>query len=374
MAQKNELSNLNKSFIADLRKRSTPREKYKNIFESIFREEIPYIPFQHIIKLNENILPTTLKILEHYNLDTEVNPLWGIEGIQSMFLKGVNPATAEYIAATIQIFKESLPKPLTKHISVIEFGSGAGWATLIMWVMFKSLGNATTYTVDTSPYALASTTLLLDYFDVPYVIIKGEIPDHIRSFRGVVLQFEDFSDALLYHGSNSLTGAYSNHGTSYLSEKEHALFINRLYDKLSSSGIFVTDSLNPNMRLSLNKLDIMIHVLKGQNVKNLTGKKSVVKKKGPLSIVTNLYDKPALKFMDLLHYHLFHNLKLFLGYMKTVGESEKTQRALYEKIGTPSESYYKSSQIRAHFTTEPIQEKQTIDLPVFVQTALLRKK
>jgi len=375
MKTEKTLSCLHKEMIRKLKQDFSVDAKNKDAFYKIYGNKIPFIPFRHIIELNNSILSATLGILDKYNLSSEVNPLWGIEGIQSMFLKGVNPATAEYIATTVKLLDQTLKAQSAQapSLRVVEFGTGAGWATLILWSSLQKYGNVTLFTVDNSPYAIASTTLLLDYFDIPYIIIKGEIPDQAQQFKGVVLQFDDFADALSYHAPRSLNAAYSNHGTTYLSAKEHSVFIEKLYDVLVPKAAFVTDSLNPQMRLSLNRADILVHVAQGNNASRTLAVKAKTKEKGALTIITSLYDKPALRFMDLLHFYLFHSIKTFFGYMRTVSESEKAQRSLYERIGIHSKTYYNDEKIRGRFDAEPVSEEQITELPVFVQTAMLRK-
>lgn len=373
MNNSSHLSNINSTFIDGLKKDQESEGKFKDVFYSIYDATIPYIPFRHIVALEKSILKTTLKILEHFNLSSEVNPLWGIEGIRAMFLKGANPATAEYISVTVNVLEDEIKKTQgLDTLSVIEFGTGAGWATLILWNMLQDK-NATLYTVDNSPYAIASTTLLLDYFSVPYVIVKGKDLKSVSGFKGVVIHFNDFVEAIEFYKDDFLDAAYSNHGTSYLSKEEHKEFIQMLSKKMKTGASFVTDSLNPQMRLSLNKLNIIWRVIKGGNVENPPKEKFASTQKGNIEVITSLYDMPALRFMDLLHYYLFHSFSIFKGYMNTVKESEKTQQELYEKIGTPSAMYY-SNDIHTNLQAQDIPEKAKSGLPVFVQTAWLRKE
>jgi len=166
-------------------------------FYSIFPEDIPYFSYKQVKDILQNIPTESSKYIDKYNIKTYTFSLWNIEGVRGLFLKGLNPSTSMYILASLNLLEASL-KTLDKRNRIIgiEYGTGAGWATVMLWKKINKLfPKLTIYSIDSSPYAVATTKLMLDLQKIPNIVIKEKELEQNADFNGVVLFINDFVNA-----------------------------------------------------------------------------------------------------------------------------------------------------------------------------------
>lgn len=373
----NEIPNFVKECISKIKASGLQNPKEEKVFREIFPQCVPFVHWQESELMIQFISTVGRKIIKAFDLTSEISLLWGDEGIKTMFMKGLNPAASEYIFTTFDLIASDISSRKTQEITGLELGCGAGWSTLISWNRLSELGlkKITLYTVDNSPYAIASTLLLLENFGIPYKLVPEgtDLINGNSDFNGVVVSLCGFDDILDRLKGKELDFAYSNHGTAYLSQREHKKIIEKLSVLLRKGSPFVTDSLNPEIKFRLDRMSVFLRVLRGGNVKSEPGKGFVITIEGEIRYVTQLLRVAERRFMDWLHYLMFNDFNGFRWYIKALARSEKSQQELYLSVGVPSSSLKDSENLVKGLTLEKVNEQALKALPPFVETALLRK-
>lgn len=152
--------------------------------------------------------------------------------------------------------------------TVVEFGPGAGWSTVILYRVLKNNNQKPLiYSIDSSTHAIAASTVLLDFYEIPWILIRDEdeyrfVNSNIESYRNyVILQYDDFEKALKVHSDNSVDKFYSAHGTAYLSEVEYVSLLKIINKKGKNGSTFVTDSLDPTYSVELSKIGTILRMI-----------------------------------------------------------------------------------------------------------------
>lgn len=348
-------------------------ETEETVFGQVYAEtDIPYVA---LARLQTNIARLDSRaeaIIQQTRFGGEVGNVWDRHGIEGMMLKGVNPAAAEYVGATVGQVVDSIGSTDGRVVGV-EFGCGAGYSTLVLYQrLVEKIGseNVTVCTIDNSPYAVAATTMLLELFNIPYRVVSGEIPDGLRDFNGIVIQLDDFEVGIRQHDQDTLAFAYSNHGTAYLPPDQHAGLLDELVRRLKPGASFITDSLDPSMRMELSKPGLIGRFITGGN----RARQSVyrLKDREGYRAVTWLGGEAERRFMDLMHLLLRRMLRQrsFVGYMRALSASERTQRELFQQVKTPSGSFSQGGYTAG---LQIVAQSKPKILPPFVQTARLVK-
>lgn len=202
-------------------------------------------------------------LIQNHQVDTVKR--WNEEEIEKMFGKGLNPTSLITSYESAQWFTKEAP--LSSNPVILELGTGAGWATIMLYESVKkqySEARLKQYSVDMSPHAIAATQTLLTYRNIPHIVAANtreleqiqawmsNTPEG-KEFSGVVLVLDNINEVLNHFPMKSVEGVYSSHGTAYLSKSEYANFLKTLPYKLKKNGVFIADSLNP---LYTNQLDI----------------------------------------------------------------------------------------------------------------------
>lgn len=353
-------------------KKETASDTKEPKYKELFGENVPYIPLSEVKKINSSIEQRTEKIIKDFKLKEDVDPLWGMKGISSMLFKGLNPAATKYSEITVEWLKSLLDTDKTKK-NILELETGSGWSVAVLWntIMMEKPGKL--FAIDSSPFSIACTSLMLDYLDIPYVVLRGKSDEDIKHFEGVVLILRDFNEGVKIVEDNSLDAAYSAHGTAYLPYKLNMNLLELLAKKMKKDSVYITDSLTPDVRIKLSKFKIMKNVIRGNNLKRTFQNKYEYYEKDGKKIITELLDRPAKGFMDFLHHLLFTNPGTFIGYMKSISKSEATQQDLYEKVRTPSSFYYNQEFKSDKFKLVAVPKEIRLKLPVFVETACLKR-
>lgn len=189
---------------------------------------------------------------------------WDSREIDKMFGKGLNHNSLITNYESISW----LINDLSEINSIVEFGPGAGWSTVILWNTVKKCGlNPLIFSIDMSTHAISACTVLLDHYEIPWILIKNMdeykyvIKNRQKYLGYVILQYEDFEKGLRIHDEDSIDVFYSAHGTAYLSESEYDLILRTIHQKGKSGGLFVTDSLDPTYSVELSKIGSLSRML-----------------------------------------------------------------------------------------------------------------
>lgn len=95
---------------------------------------------------------------------------WDSHEIDKMFGKGLNHNSliTNYESLT-WLLNDS------KEIdTIIEFGPGAGWSTVIMYRLLRvKKHNPLLFSIDISTHSIAASTVLLDYYEIPWLLIRN---------------------------------------------------------------------------------------------------------------------------------------------------------------------------------------------------------
>lgn len=352
-------------------KKSVSNSKRRKLFYKLFSKEIPYIPFKDVRKIEDNILTRTEKIIDDFKLSSDIDPLWGIEGIKSIFLRGLNPAATEYTTITAKWLMELLGKK--EELKIAELETGSGWSVVTMWNLINNVGRGSMVAIDSSPFAIACTTLMFDYFEIPYKLTLGE-DEFEKDFQGVTLFLNDFLKGVKKFPDNYFDAVYSSHGTSYLPFNINTELLKILSKKMKEGTYFITDSLVPKLRMNLNKFKIIKRVIVGNNKDKKFKKRFEIKEGDDVNKIVALYDEPAKGFLDFLHNLMWKDFPTFLGFMKALSKSEDTQRDLYNQVKTPSSRFYSADFKLKDFKPIEVPEKIKLQIPPFVETACLKRE
>lgn len=374
-------------------------EQDSQVFATTFPAEIfaVYVPYDKIQFIRQQVEPVGIALAAHLSL--AYNEAWGMQMIEDMLYKGLNPAAAEYVSATLGCMFDHLEKAGLLEgpgVAGIELGSGAGWSTVMTWQEMdrRSHGEpAILHSIDSSPYAVASTAMLLLHFGIPHYIerqgqrckleqtaydCKVVSYANIQEFRGVILHLGEFDAVLEGLPDAVATFVYSNHGTAYGTTDQNLGLLQRLYRKLVPGGVFQTDSLDPIRRLALRPFAKLWRVLRGNNV----GRPERLDEQivdGEIAIRW-MYRAPEQRFLDWLHYLFVNNRAVFMGYKHSLAASERSQQALISAVKTPSGWFYRmyghsatARQALAGLQLCPIPQWVVDRLPPFVETATFQK-
>lgn len=255
----------------------------------------------------------------HSRFNIEVIKRWDENEMDRMFGKGLNPTSLITSLESAQWFEKNLED---RSGIVMELGPGSGWSTIML---FNTLREGTpdskvkVMSVDMSAHAVAASQTLLEYSHIPYITISSseelssltkwlESTEQGKNFSGVILVLDEFEDVIKDLPDSYISGAYSSHGSSYLSESEYITVLELLQNKLKPSGIFIADSLNP---LYTNKLHKLLTI--GQMV-------------AP-NFIQRILDKKNVKYIEKKNTKLKSNSKYFQGQDVTILEGFNTPHA-----------------------------------------------
>lgn len=238
-------------------------QRLETVYHKISPEGVVYFD---VLDQDEFITQTEKnfeQLVQNHQIDTVKR--WNDEEIEKMFGKGLNPTSLITSYESAQWFTKEAP--LSSNPVILELGTGAGWATVMLYESVKkqySEARLKQYSVDMSPHAIAATQTLLTYRNIPHIVAANtqeleqiqawmsNTPEG-KEFSGVVLVLDNINEVLNRFPMKSVEGVYSSHGTAYLSKSEYTNFLKTLPYKLKIDGVFIADSLNP---LYTNQLDI----------------------------------------------------------------------------------------------------------------------
>lgn len=362
-------------------------QREEDIFHAVYSEVdgVTHVPVKVLTYCVQEFRRRAIEeIIPGFKWEMSPDTVWDLAGIEAMILKGANIASMEYTRSTVDIVLASIEEPESRHIVGVELGCGAGWSTAILYEALRGkYGNGVTlFTIDSSPFAVAATTVLLEYFGVNYKVVRGVLENADREFNGVIIQLEDFEQGVGRHDTVTLDFAYSNHGTAYLDREQHTAVGKALNDRLRSGASFITDSLDPRARLALSKPAVFGRFVTGGNVirGRERGMGHNVRTHGDVQEVTWLGGEAERRFMDFMHKLLIRcagslfSRREFFQYVRILRVSEKAQQRLFTQIKTPSAALVRDGISGTNFEVVPAADTLTAKLPPFIQTARLRKK
>ncbi|MFA7143584.1 MAG: hypothetical protein WC175_06425 [Candidatus Dojkabacteria bacterium] len=210
-------------------------------------------------KLQDEILKVIkerFKTLSQIIPGAETSDKWNETEINYMFGKGFNPTSLVTSAESSEWFSGKLNLDKDEPIMVSELGCGAGWSTIMLFHSLEKIAEGRKQyinSIDMSPHAIATTQALLEYYNIPYIVIandeqREQLSQLIR--RGeidssVLLNLGGYKEVLEKYPDDYFNGIYSTHGSAYLSENEYEDVFNLISKKGKNDAIFVADSLNP---------------------------------------------------------------------------------------------------------------------------------
>jgi hypothetical protein len=323
-------------------------ETLAKVFNKICGNGIPFLAPHEFDEILAEI-PIVANQIEDSIGGEKVNTTWGLNLIEDMLEKGYNPAALSSTLASANLCIDSL-KSLSiteQQISIVELGTGAGWSTLILYnLLHHHFSSFVLCAIDESPYAIGCTAKMLVHFGIPYQIIaKGKIVQDSSvnpKMPKVILHVQDFISALEQLEKKSVYAVYSNHGTAYLDSAKHAEMLTIVHLVLIPNGVFIADSLDPQISMNLSKKFVISSIFMARN-KERFGRIPVDKQyqycKGDngLKILRVMRDESAANFLDWLSYLLYSGqIGVFKKYLSALRRSVNTQQKIREWVQIPS--------------------------------------
>ncbi len=367
---------------------SDTHKKLKNIYHEISPEGVVFFDVLDQEKFVSQTEANFERLMEEHHVDTIKR--WNDTEIERMFGKGLNPTSLITSYESAEWFAKETR--LTDNPIILELGTGAGWATVMLFeTVKKEYPNAKVkqFSVDMSPHAIAATQTLLTYKNIPHIIAANldelqqiqawinETEDG-RNFSGIILVLDYINEGLDSFSEKSVEGVYSSHGTAYLSKNEYIDFMKLLPIKMKKNGVFIADSLNP---IYTNQLDIFITLLQmiaPKKMQEYYNKKGVVYIYGEKIRNNSKYfpgeDVQILKGFNIPHAYLIFKWCNYLmrkldlkRLMKTVKSLQVTMKVVDEYRSDVFPSYLlKDIVTEEKLNFEVLGNKP--DFPVFMDT------
>jgi SAM-dependent methyltransferase len=202
-------------------------QKYHSIFAiDPTKDKISFVSPDLVDHINKQISDTAQQILDTFKVTEPMESLlddaWGsIRRSQSLSAKILNGGIRHNSTLLILDVFARITNPGFTHI--LELGSGNGLATTRLYEIgqVKFPKGFTIFSIDGSILGIAATFLLCTYLKIPVVAVKGPIPKEYINFKGVVLQWGDYNEALAYLSKSdryTIDAVISNMGLSYCQE------------------------------------------------------------------------------------------------------------------------------------------------------------
>lgn len=250
------------------------------------------------------------------NKDLGIKPRWNEGEIDRMFGKGLNPTSLITSLESIEWFEGNIEMSSSPNIKVLELGSGAGWATAMLYKTLEERSQGKKihlFSADSSVHAIAATKTLLNYYNIPYIVCTSrekleeserwlEHSDEGQNFSGVILVLGEFNDIVRTFNEDTFTGIYSSHGTAYLSRNEYTDLLKESAKVMCRDGIFIADSLNPLYTNNLDKLFTLSQII------NPKASRAKLDREG----IEYIYSKKELK--NNSKYFTNENIKILRGF------------------------------------------------------------
>jgi len=359
-AKSPETKNVFLRFAGWVRETISPEpEKRERMFQRIFGTEIPYVPIEFA---NQVIA----ELRQEANGDESVNE------VIMLLEKAMNPATSEYVVATVKDFLRNLPQNVRKLI-IGEFGVGSGISTLILALQLGLTGKEfQIIAVDKNKHSIACAQKILNHFKINNQVFSS--PDKIPAeFSGVAFINNDFVSAAMQLPDKKIHGIYSNHGVSYLAINNYKRMMGTLVDKLAEGGILTWDYLDNNLKLKLSPKWTSRMVMSGVFRSHRRSSVKDYHKQNEQNEIEELYRGPEKRFLDWMSYLLRTGrtgvLKMYKG---ALDSSQRAQRSY-----NPEARMLFQTTIPSNLADKLELVKSTIELnilPPFVQTVTLKKR
>jgi hypothetical protein len=325
-------------------------EQRKNLalaFNRTCGNGIPYLAPQDYDKILAEIPDIANKINNKENINIE----WDLNLIESMLEKGYNPVALHPTLVSVNWCINSLKSLATEQqqIHIVELGTGAGWSTLILYNFLQhEFDDFVLHAIDESPYAIGCTAKMLEHFGITYQIIENgkTTTDTPVENAKIILYVNDFVSGTSLFEQESVQAVYSNHGTTYLEFDEHSKMLKNIQTILISKGVFISDSLDPQTSINLDRLFVVGSVFRGKNKERFSKIPSekhflYANNKDEVKIITAMRDESAANFLDWLSY-LFYSGKIsvFMKYLSALRKSVKSQQVIREWVKVSSKDLY----------------------------------
>lgn len=325
-------------------------EQLAAIYNKICGNEIPFLSPSILDGIMKDIPALADKIIGVLGHETSTS-VWGLTLIENMLEKGYNPAALSSTVSSAELCLESLRSMLIgeENLTILELGVGAGWSTLILYnLLLNHFPCFTFHAADVSPYSISCAAKMLTCFEIPYQIISRdkviEESSGDSKLPRVTLHVQDFNTICRCQKNNSIHAVYSNHGTAYLKSEKHNELVSNINIVLKPGGVFITDSLDPQVIINLSKFFVISSVLLGNNQKRFSrySEGNYYKYQDLDNGVRTLRimrDKSSANFLDWLHYLLFSgNADIFKKYLSALKRSVLSQQTIREWVAIPSKS------------------------------------
>jgi hypothetical protein len=321
-------------------------ETLSTAFNQICGNGIPFLAPQDYDEI-QSAIPTVASQISGINTtDTR----WDLGIIENMLEKGYNPTALEPTCISANLCVSSIKSlPINNQkISIIELGTGAGWSTLILYnILRHNFDNFVIHAIDESSYSISCTSKMLEHFGIPYQIIaNGESVYSTSESRKVILYADNFISSLSQFDAKSIHAIYSNHGTAYMDSVKHADMLKIAQSILISNGIFVTDSLDPQIFMDLSKFFIISSILTGKNKTKFSlipnEERYLYKESNDgTKILRVMRDESAANFLDWLSYLVYSGrLSIFMKYLSALRRSVSSQQIIREWVKVPSKNLH----------------------------------
>ncbi len=372
---------------------SSERERtLAQVFHRYFGAGIPFLPPRELDRVRSEIPAVAARLMRSLDPSRtsagQEEQTWTMEAIIALLEKGYNPVPlwSAFLSASLCVAGlEGLSG--RGDLQVLELGCGAGWSTLILYNLLRQFAGErfVLHSVDSSPYAIASTSRMLSHFHIPYrIVVNGEEVVSEGAQAGadwptVTLRMQPFTSALDRYNADSIGAAYSNHATAYLEPSAYRTVIEKLYRVLIPGGTFTGESLDPDFSLRPGKLFVLGAVLRGRNRERFSRfppeqRYEFKAGEGGYKIIRVMRDEPSAAFLDWLHYLLYHGHLGILGkYFGVLQRSVGAQRKMRSWVRVPSRDLRSMIEEAGPQRWQVVSSPIDALLPPYIHTLQIRK-
>jgi hypothetical protein len=215
----------------------------------------------------------------------------------------------------------------------------------------------TIISTDNALESVVMSAILMSVFEIPHVIVGGQIPEELLHFPGVVLQYMDAERALANEKNRGFKYdcIVSDHGISYFPAHVHDEILKDIIQLLEPNSCIQICGLEPNVKVSLDYMHMVKSILFGKgnqrnNYKSLRQQRQQkeeiknekviydIEQESHRSTIKAFYTDETASLFDMLHSFILTknlNIPLFVQYIRTIINIVKTTKELGGEIQSP---------------------------------------
>ncbi|MBN1617870.1 hypothetical protein JW887_00830 [Candidatus Dojkabacteria bacterium] len=346
---------------------TTLQDQFRDVFNKYLNPDGSETFFisPHVFQIIAGIIPIAFKQLNAKMGAGDSLQSWEHENISAILGKALIPdslsptlSNARAIARDVAEFHAGRGR-----VVIRELCTGAGLATAMTWMEVRKAGaeGVTIISTDNALESVVTAALVLSIFNIPHVIIQGEVPDALFDFDGVVLQYMDAGDAVRNEQGRSkqYSVVFSDHGISYFPQKVNDEIIGSLLGMLTERGVMYVCGLEPDVTVALQYPFMIREILFGRGLRRdaytqiRQGRERTRAKGDEQSViydttvvggrtaVTRFYTPESAGLYDMLHAFLFNkderSLSTCVLYIRSIIGVVRTTKKLGVEIRSPIE-------------------------------------